>query len=61
VANLVKSLLGGFTGPLIFEWDRMWSPDLAPAEEVMPEAARRLFGWVAEAQGEKRSPAEVGV
>jgi len=30
---------------VVFTWDRLWLPDLAPAEEVLPEASRRLASW----------------
>jgi len=60
VGPIVKRLVGRFDGPLIFEWDRMWSSDLAPAEEALPEAARRLFGWVSEAQRRTREPEPAG-
>ncbi len=39
---------GGFDGPLVFEWDRLWFPDLAPADAVLPVAAKQLFNWMAE-------------
>jgi sugar phosphate isomerase/epimerase len=38
----------GFDGPLVFEWDRLWFNDLAPAEEVLPVAAKQIFHWMAE-------------
>jgi sugar phosphate isomerase/epimerase len=41
----------GFDGPLVFEWDRLWVPSLAPAAEVLPVAAKSLFHWIAEGAG----------
>ncbi|MBX3359326.1 MAG: sugar phosphate isomerase/epimerase [Phycisphaeraceae bacterium] len=41
----------GFDGPLVYEWDRLWFPDLAAAAEVLPAAARSLVAWIAEAGG----------
>jgi sugar phosphate isomerase/epimerase len=35
----------GFSGPVIFEWDRLWVPRLDPAEQVLAHAAQRLFAW----------------
>jgi sugar phosphate isomerase/epimerase len=37
----------GFSGWAVVEWDRAWLPGLAPAEVVLPEAVRRLYGWAA--------------
>lgn len=42
VAALIES---GFEGPLVYEWDRLWLPDLAPADAVLPDAARTMFAW----------------
>lgn len=36
----------GFDGPLVYEWDRMWLPDLAAPEEALAHAAKRIYGWV---------------
>ena len=47
VQEFVKRLLGvGFDGFITFEWDRLWLPSLAPAQEVLPEAHKRLAGWL---------------
>lgn len=35
----------GYRGPAVVEWDRAWLPDLAPADEVLPRAIRRLYEW----------------
>ncbi|TVQ31927.1 MAG: sugar phosphate isomerase/epimerase [Phycisphaeraceae bacterium] len=35
----------GWSGPLVFEWDRMWMPELASAERVLPAAAERMYEW----------------
>ncbi|HYE02140.1 MAG TPA: sugar phosphate isomerase/epimerase family protein [Phycisphaerales bacterium] len=45
VCELVRA---GFPGPLVFEWDRAWLPDLAGPNAVLPEAARTMFGWIAD-------------
>ncbi|RMH28496.1 MAG: sugar phosphate isomerase/epimerase [Planctomycetota bacterium] len=37
--------LGDAAAWAVFEWDRMWLPDLAPAEEVLPAAVARLTEW----------------
>jgi len=36
---------------LVFEWDKMWLPNLAKPDEVAPTASRRLYGWLAQASG----------
>lgn len=47
IDRMVKRLLGlGFDGWISVEWDKAWLPALAPAEEVLPEAAKRLRGWI---------------
>lgn len=47
----VEALEGrGYSGCLVYEWDRAWMPELAPAEEVLPEACRRMFEWIAAAR-----------
>lgn len=35
----------GYDGHLVFEWDRMWVPGLAAAEDVLPGAARAMYEW----------------
>lgn len=37
----------GFAGPLVYEWDRLWLPELAPADQVLADAARTLTQWAA--------------
>lgn len=47
IENFVKRLLGiGFNGYITVEWDRLWLPTLAPAEEYLPDAQKRLKGWL---------------
>jgi len=47
VATFVNRLRGiGFDGWISVEWDRLWLPALAPAEAYLPEAAKRLRGWI---------------
>lgn len=59
VEHFVKRLLGiGFEGYISVEWDRLWLPSLAPAEEYLPDAKERLTGWfdaVAEAEEKGRA------
>ncbi|MEO1009353.1 MAG: TIM barrel protein [Planctomycetota bacterium] len=35
-----------FDGWLSFEWDAAWHDNLAPADEVLPDAIRRIYGWL---------------
>jgi len=44
----------GFSGPLIFEWDRAWIPDLAPAEEALAHASRTMYSWIGANQHARR-------
>lgn len=47
IEAFIKRLLGvGFEGHLSVEWDRLWFPTLAPAEEYLPDALARLRAWV---------------
>lgn len=41
-----SSEIGGLW--VVFSWDRMWRDGLAPAEEALPEAVKRLSAWAAE-------------
>ncbi len=62
IEQCVKRLLGiGYEGYISVEWDRLWLPSLAPAEEYLPDAHTRLKGWldaVAEAEEKGRVAAE---
>ena len=44
----VRSLVeyGHFDGWLSYEWDTAWDDSLAPADEVLPEAIRTIYGWL---------------
>ncbi|MFM9995621.1 MAG: sugar phosphate isomerase/epimerase family protein [Phycisphaerales bacterium] len=45
-AAFVRSLAErGFAGWLVCEWDRLWLPDLVPAEAVLPSAVKRVYEW----------------
>ncbi len=49
IETLVARLLGvGFHGFVTVEWDRLWLPALAPADEYLPDAHQRLTGWLNE-------------
>jgi sugar phosphate isomerase/epimerase len=43
VDGLVRA---GYSGSLVYDWDRAWLPDLAEASEVLPHASRTLFEWI---------------
>ncbi len=36
----------GFDGPVVFEHDRAWIPNLQPAQIALPAAAQTMFGWI---------------
>lgn len=43
----VQRLMGvGYEGWISVEWDRLWLRSLAAAEEYLPEALKRLRGWI---------------
>jgi len=43
-----------FSGPLVFEWDRAWKPELAPAPEALAGIASTLMGWAGRAAAQTR-------
>lgn len=46
------------SGWLVFEWDKLWMPNLLHPEEALPQAADRLGGWLyAERSGAQRTVA----
>lgn len=54
VKPLLQALTGaGFAGPVVYEWDRAWLLDLAPAEPALLTAATTLFAWMAELGAER--------
>jgi sugar phosphate isomerase/epimerase len=61
VEDFIKRLLGiGFDGFVSVEWDRLWLPGLAPAEEALPAARQRIQSWLdaIEAALPKKKPAK---
>ncbi|MCC6581363.1 MAG: sugar phosphate isomerase/epimerase [Phycisphaeraceae bacterium] len=47
IEQFVRRLMGiGYQGWITVEWDRLWLPSLTPAEEYLPDAAKRLQGWM---------------
>ena len=47
----VEALAGaGFDGPLVYEWDRAWFPDIAPATSALEGVARTLVEWAGAGQ-----------
>lgn len=54
----VDALLASkFDGPLVFEWDRAWLPDLAPADQALSEASRTIWSWLGGTVEAKPAPA----
>ena len=41
----------------VVNWDAFWIEDLAPCDEVLPEAIERLYGWIGEAMRSRESNA----
>ena len=45
-AELVRSLARrGYAGWVVYEWDKMWLPEIAGAEGVLREAVKRIYEW----------------
>lgn len=45
-----------FGGWVVFEWDRAWLADLAPAEETLAAALARLLAWSADPASKTNAP-----
>ena len=41
----------------VVNWDAFWLEGLAPCDEVLPEAVKRLYGWIGEAMRSRESNA----
>lgn len=55
-AALIEALTASrFTGWVVYEWDRAWLPDLDPADDVLPAAARTLYQWLGRSSADRRS------
>lgn len=55
--EFVQSLArAGFDGPLVYEWDRAWMPDLAPADDALAGVAARVVEWAASAAKSTERP-----
>ena len=47
IEQFINRLLGiGYDGYVVVEWDRVWFPNLTPAEEYLPQARETLQGWI---------------
>lgn len=44
----------GFTGPVIFEYDRCWFPDVGDPTHTLRDAARSMYEWVGHAMPNRR-------
>jgi sugar phosphate isomerase/epimerase len=46
VRNFIRRLRGiGYEGFVTVEWEKAWLPNLAPAEEILPDAIQKLKDW----------------
>jgi sugar phosphate isomerase/epimerase len=55
-AEFIGALMGNThtrDSVVVFQWDRLWMPELADAETVLPDACRRIYEW-AGADGDVR-------
>lgn len=67
IRNFIRRLRGiGFEGFVTVEWEKAWLPNLAPAEEILPDAIKKLRDWDQkleisdwEAAAEAKKPAKV--
>jgi sugar phosphate isomerase/epimerase len=51
VRNFLTRLMGiGFDGYVVFEWDKVWLPNLAEPEVVLPDAIAKLKKWTQPAE-----------
>ncbi len=48
----------GFDGPLVYEWDRAWMPELAAAEQVLGAAGATLWSWLGGSPALNRAAAQ---
>ncbi|MFN0133739.1 MAG: sugar phosphate isomerase/epimerase family protein [Phycisphaerales bacterium] len=46
-----------YGGWIIHEWDRAWLPDLAEPSSILPDAAARIGGWLAQSRPQRPHPA----
>lgn len=46
----------GFSGPVVYEWDRAWLPDLAPADAILPAVPRLMADWAARSSPPSQPP-----
>jgi len=44
--HALTTSLGSRDAWLVFSWDRMWRPEIAPASEVLGEAVQRMDDWI---------------
>jgi len=55
--RFVELLRGvGYDGWITVEWDRLWLPSLAPAEDVLPVARERIHDWMRPKVDKKGKP-----
>jgi sugar phosphate isomerase/epimerase len=59
VQKFLSRLLGiGYNGFVTFEWDRAWLPNIAPPEEALPAAIKKLKEWTNQNTEEKSDEKE---
>ncbi len=46
VRNFMRRMRGiGYEGYITVEWEKAWLPNLAPAEDILPDAVKKLREW----------------
>ncbi len=58
IQNFLTRLLGiGYSGFVTFEWEKAYLPNIAPPEEILPQAIAKLKEWTAPPAPEEKKPA----
>ncbi len=58
VCDFIKALAHcSFGGWVTFEWDKLWRPEIAEADDVLGAAAMRLYEWAGIEQGSRETVA----
>ena len=46
IRNFMRRMRGiGYEGYITVEWEKAWLPNIAPAEDILPDAIKKLRDW----------------